>query len=63
MSGSVEQVYFHKTKGDSMTTNEIKKGMRVRTTQLGVPVTGVMEDNKKGQYKTDLHQRLRSRTI
>ena len=34
-----------------MTTNEIKKGMRVRTTQLGVPVTGVMEDNKKGNTR------------
>jgi len=31
-----------------MTTNEIKKGMRVRTTQLGPPVTGIMMDNKKG---------------
>ena len=34
-----------------MTTNEIKKGMRVRTVQLGVPVTGVMEDNKKGNTR------------
>ena len=34
-----------------MTTNEIKKGMRVRTIQLGVPVTGVMEDNKKGNTR------------
>ena len=28
-----------------MTTNEIKKGMKVRTTQLGTPVSGVMMDN------------------
>ena len=35
----------------TMTTNEIKKGMRVRTTQLGAPVTGVMLDNKKGNTR------------
>ena len=34
-----------------MTTNEIKKGMRVRTTQLGVPVTGIMMDSKKGNTR------------
>ena len=28
-----------------MLTNEIKKGTRVRTTQLGTPVSGVMMDN------------------
>ncbi len=34
-----------------MTTNEIKKGMKVRTTQLGVPVTGVMMDSLKGNTR------------
>jgi len=34
-----------------MTTNEIKKGMRVRTTQLGAPVTGIMMDNTKGNTR------------
>ena len=34
-----------------MTTNEIKKGMRVRTTQLGAPVTGVMLDSLKGNTR------------
>ena len=34
-----------------MLTNEIKKGMRVRTTQLGVPVTGIMMDSKKGNTR------------
>ena len=34
-----------------MTTNEIKKGMRVRTTQLGAPVTGIMMDSKKGNTR------------
>ena len=34
-----------------MTTNEIKKGTRVRTVQLGAPVTGVMMDSKKGNTR------------
>ena len=34
-----------------MTTNAIKKGMRVRTTQLGAPVTGVMMDSLKGNTR------------
>ena len=34
-----------------MTTNEIKKGMRVKTTQLGVRVTGIMMDNLKGNTR------------
>ena len=34
-----------------MTTNDIKKGMRVRTTQLGAPVTGVMLDSLKGNTR------------
>ena len=35
----------------TMTTNEIKKGMRVRTTQLGAPVTGIMMDSLKGNTR------------
>ena len=31
-----------------MTTNEIKKGMKIKSVQLGVPVTGIMLDTKKG---------------
>ena len=34
-----------------MKTNDIKKGMRVRTTQLGAPVTGIMMDSKKGNTR------------
>ena len=34
-----------------MTTNEIKKGMKVRTTQLGPPISGVMMDNLKGNTR------------
>ena len=34
-----------------MTTNEIKKGMRVRTVQLGTPITGEMLDNLKGNTR------------
>ena len=34
-----------------MTTNEIKKGMKVRTTQLGAPVSGVMLDSLKGNTR------------
>jgi len=34
-----------------MLTNEIKKGMKVRTTQLGAPVSGVMMDSKKGNTR------------
>ena len=34
-----------------MLTNEIKKGTRVRTTQLGAPVTGVMMDSLKGNTR------------
>ena len=34
-----------------MTTNEIKKGMKVKSVQLGTPVTGVMMDNKKGNTR------------
>ena len=32
-------------------TNEIKKGMRIKSKQLGVNVTGVMMDNKKGNTR------------
>ena len=31
-----------------MKTNDIKKGTEVKTTQLGVPVTGVMMDSLRG---------------
>ena len=34
-----------------MTTNEIKKDMKIRSVQLGVPVTGIMMDNKKGDTR------------
>ena len=34
-----------------MLTNEIKKGMKVRTTQLGYPVSGVMMDSLKGNTR------------
>ena len=34
-----------------MTTNEIKKGMKVRTVQLGAPITGEMLDNLKGNTR------------
>ena len=34
-----------------MVTNDIKKGMRIKSIQLGVPVTGVMMDNKKGNTR------------
>ena len=34
-----------------MKTNDIKKGMRIKTVQLGTPVTGVMEDNMKGNTR------------
>ena len=34
-----------------MTTNEIKKGMKVKSGQLGSIVTGTMLDNKKGNIR------------
>ena len=34
-----------------MVTNEIKKGMKVLSVQLGVPVSGIMMDNKKGNTR------------
>ena len=34
-----------------MTTNEIKKGMKVKSGQLGSLVTGTMLDNKKGNIR------------
>ena len=34
-----------------MTTNEIKKGMKIKSVQLGVPVTGIMLDNKTGNTR------------
>lgn len=34
-----------------MTTNEIKKGMKIKSVQLGVPCTGIMLDSKKGDTR------------
>lgn len=34
-----------------MKTNEIKKGMEIKSVQLGVPVTGIMADNMKGDRR------------
>jgi len=34
-----------------MTTNEIKKGMKIKSVQLGDPVTGIMMDNMKGDRR------------
>ena len=34
-----------------MTTNETKKGMKIKSVQLGVPVTGIMMDNLKGNTR------------
>ena len=34
-----------------MTTNEIKKGMKIRSIQLGVPCSGIMLDNMKGNTR------------
>ena len=34
-----------------MKTNEIKKGMMIKTVQLGTPVTGIMMDSLKGNTR------------
>ena len=34
-----------------MKTNEIKKGMKIKSVQLGTPVTGIMMDNMKGNTR------------
>ena len=34
-----------------MKTNDIKKGMKIKSVQLGVPVTGVMMDNMRGNTR------------
>ena len=34
-----------------MTTNDIKKGTPITTNQLGCPVSGTMEDSKKGNIR------------
>jgi len=34
-----------------MVTNDIKKGTKVLSVQLGVPVSGIMMDNKKGNTR------------
>ena len=42
-----------KQKGNLMKikTNDIKKGTKVKTAQLGALVTGIMADNKKGNTR------------
>ena len=35
-----------------MQTNEIKKGTEIKTNQLGVLISGTMEDNLKGNTRT-----------
>ena len=34
-----------------MKTNDIKKGMNIKTGQLGTPVSGVMLDNQRGNTR------------
>jgi hypothetical protein len=34
-----------------MKTNDIKKGMEIKTNQLGTLISGTMEDNKKGNTR------------
>jgi len=34
-----------------MKTNDIKKGMKIRTNQLGVLINGTMEDNARGNIR------------
>ena len=34
-----------------MKTNDIKKGAKIRSTQLGVPVSGVMLDSMRGNIR------------
>ena len=34
-----------------MKTNEIKKGMKIQSVQLGTPVTGIMMDNMRGNTR------------
>ena len=34
-----------------MKTNEIKKGMKIKVSLLGMPVTGIMMDNLKGNTR------------
>ena len=36
-----------------MLTNEIKKGTKVLSVQLGVPVSGIMMDNKRSGYNPE----------
>ena len=39
------------TKPLTVKTNDIKKGAKIKSVQLGVPVTGIMLDNKKGNTR------------
>ena len=34
-----------------MKTNEIKKGMKIKTVQLGTPVSGIMMDSRNGDIR------------
>ena len=34
-----------------MKTNDIKKGTKIKSVQLGVPVTGIMMDNLRGNIR------------
>ena len=34
-----------------MKTNDIKKGMKIKSVQLGAPVTGIMMDNMRGNTR------------
>ena len=48
---SVKEINNKKQKGKAMKTNDIKKGMKVKTGQLGTPVTGIMMDNMRGNTR------------
>ena len=39
------------TKSLTVKTNDIKKGIKIKSVQLCVPVTGIMLDNKKGNTR------------
>jgi|TARA_R100000789_G_scaffold27784_1_gene30824 hypothetical protein len=39
------------TKSLTVKTNDIKKGIKIKSVQLGVLVTGIMADNKKGNTR------------
>ena len=39
------------TKPLTIKTNDIKKGTKIKSVQLGIPVNGIMADNKKGNTR------------